>query len=142
MDRELKKEQHYWHFVTASVYVLMLLVMVTVLVIGNKLPTSISVFDFFLLVLATFRVTRLLVHDLVLDFIRDFFKEAEGGFKKSMHDLLDCPWCTGAWVSLGIGFLYFLTPLFWPIILVFAVAGFGTILTILASMMMVSLRDK
>lgn len=142
MDNEFKKDQHYWHFITASVYVLILLVMVAVLVAAGKLPTTINVFDFFLLVLSTFRVTRLLVHDLVSDFVRDFFKEATVGFKKTMHDLLDCPWCTGAWVALGIGFLYFLTPLFWPIMLIFAVAGFGTILTILASMMMVTLRGK
>jgi hypothetical protein len=83
-----------------------------------------------------------MVHDLVLDFIRDIFTDSTHGLGLSLHDLLDCPWCTGAWVALGLGFFYFATPLAWPALLVLAVAGFGTLLTILASLMMVSLNGK
>lgn len=140
--QDIKKDQHFWHFVTSSVYGFFLVIMVLHLNKLERIPSSIPVFDFFVLTLATFRITRLLVHDLVMDFIRDPFKEASGGLKLSIHDLLDCPWCTGAWVALFVGFFYSLTPLAWPVILIMAIAGFGTLLTILASLMMVKLNGK
>lgn len=137
-----KNDQHFWHFITSAVFGIITLLMVFYLVATKNVPRQIPTFDFIMLTLATFRITRLLVHDLVLDFIRDQFKNATSGLKLSMRDLLDCPWCTGAWVSLFVGFAYFVTPLAWPIILIMAVAGFGTLLTILASLMMVRLNGK
>jgi hypothetical protein len=137
-----KKDQHFWHFITSTVYVFTLIVMIVVLNRLGKVIDGIPLFDFFMLALATFRVTRLLVHDLVFDFVRDFFDDFTHGLGLSMKQLLNCPWCTGAWVSLGLGFLYFLTPLAWPALLILAVAGLGTLFTILASLMMVSLNGK
>ncbi len=142
MDERNKKDQHFWHFITSLIYGAIFLLMLTALSFNGKIPHSIPTFDFFMLTLATFRITRLLVHDLVLDFVRDQFAGATGGLKLSMHDLLDCPWCTGAWVALFVGFAYFTTTLAWPVILIMAVAGFGTLLTILASLMMVKLNGK
>lgn len=142
MDTNNKKDQHFWHGVTAAIFLFVLVVMVGVLQITDKIPTRIPLFDFFMLTLATFRITRLLVHDLVSDFIRDPLEKYTNGLGRSMKQLLGCPWCTGAWVALGAGFFYFITPLAWPILLIFAIAGFGTLLTILASLMMVSLSGK
>lgn len=142
MNIDIKKDQHFWHFVTASVFGLLAILLIVLINQAGKNPQSIPLFDFFILALATFRVTRLLVHDLVLDFVRDFFETSSRGLGLSMHDLLDCPWCTGAWISLAVGYVYFLLPIAWPVLLVLAVAGFGTLLTILASLMMVSLDNE
>ncbi|EKE25197.1 MAG: hypothetical protein ACD_5C00254G0004 [uncultured bacterium] len=142
MEQDLKKNQHFWHLVTSTVYGILLLLMILVLNKFGKITTSVPVFDFFLLTLATFRITRLFVHDLVLDFVRDQFSNSTHGIGLTMHDLLDCPWCTGAWIALFVGFLYFATPLAWPILFIMAIAGFGTLLTILASLMMVKLNGK
>lgn len=137
-----KKDQHFWHFVSSAVYAVLILAMTLILYIQEKIPVSVPVFDFFMLTLATFRITRLFVHDLVLDFVRDQFRNSTHGLGLTLHDLLDCPWCTGAWVALFVGFAYFTIPIAWPIILIMAVAGFGTLLTILASLMMVKLHGK
>ncbi len=142
MNTDIKKDQHFWHFVTAATFGLLSVLLIAILARHGKVPRSVPLFDFFMLVLATFRVTRLLVHDLVSDFIRDFFSANDRGLKLSMHDLLDCPWCTGAWVALTLGYLYFLLPAAWPILFILSLAGFGTLLTILASLMMVKLEGK
>ncbi|EKE11955.1 MAG: hypothetical protein ACD_14C00060G0004 [uncultured bacterium] len=142
MEIDYKKDQHFWHFITSTIYLALIILMIVSLNKLGKIPNHIPTFDFFMLALATFRITRLLVHDLVSDFVRDAFSDATYGLKLTLHDLLDCPWCTGAWVSLFVGFAYFTTPLAWPILLIMAVAGFGTLLTILASLMMVSLNGK
>ena len=134
--------QHFWHFVTATIYALLTILMVLFLSSHEKIPTNISVFDFFMLTLATFRATRLLVHDQVMDFVRDWFSDATEGLSLSVRDLLDCPWCTGTWVALFLGFAYFATPLAWTVLLILAISGFGTLITILASLMMVKLNGK
>lgn len=142
MENDIKKDQYFWHFVTASIYGVLTLLFIFILWKINRIPRSISAFDFWMITLATFRITRLLVHDLVSDFIREPFKDAESGIKKSIHDLLDCPWCTGTWVALIVSFFYFVFPISWPIILIMGVSGVGTLLTILASLMMVRLKEK
>jgi hypothetical protein len=142
MNKDIKKDQYFWHFITASIFGLLTVFLVIILNKAGKNPNSVPMFDFLMLTLAVFRVTRLLVHDLVSDFVRDFFATSTHGLGLTMRDLLDCPWCTGAWVSLGIGYVYFLLPIAWPILFILAIAGFGTLLTILASLMMVSLNGK
>ena len=142
MQLNIKKDQHFWHLVTATMFGLVTILMMVYLISHREVPVGIPLFDFFMLTLATFRVTRLLVHDVVLDFIRDLFADATGGLALSLHDLLDCPWCTGTWVALFLGFFYFATPLAWPFLLVMAVSGFGTLLTIFASLMTIELERK
>ncbi len=105
-----------------------------------------SPFDFFLLSLATFRLTRLLVYDGVMQFFRDFFlrkKEIReegnvevkrlkprGGISKIIAELLDCPWCTGMWMAFFCLFLYTFFPQSYFFISVLAVAGSATFIQI------------
>ena len=77
-------------------------------------------FEFFLITLATFRLTRLLVYDKITTFIRNPFHEtreeleSDGavvevlyvkgkGIRKFIGELLSCHWCTGMWCA---AFLY------------------------------------
>jgi len=63
------------------------------------------------LALASYRLTRLLVYDKVLNFIRDYITQStkESGFIKSSQYFLTCPWCAGVWMSLFIITLYLAT---------------------------------
>lgn len=105
----------------------------------------IGVFDFFILVLASFRLTRLFVYDKITQFVRDFFqrttlvdgvivREKYGrGPLRTLSDLLDCPWCTGVWVALPVIFFYFYTPFAWYPLLLLAVTGFATFIQLSAN---------
>lgn len=101
--------------------------------------------DFFLLALAVFRLTRLVVFDKITEFLRrPFFDEVEetengtievyyvpkkSGVKKFFGELLSCYWCTGIWVSAGLVALeYFLPIAAELLILLLAAAGFAAIL--------------
>jgi len=98
-------------------------------------------FDFILLALAVFRLTRLLVYDRITAFIRKPFHEikeemeADGtmvevvyvkgtGVRKFFGELLSCHWCTGVWCSviLYTGYI-FLNNLFQPVIYILAIAA-------------------
>ena len=86
---------------------------------------------FFLLALASFRITRLIVFDRITEFIRrPFFDEiVEKNEMGQEEELLDCYWCTGFWVSLLLFLLYWFFPqVAEPVILVFALAGAAAII--------------
>ena len=95
--------------------------------------------DLFILILASFRLTRLLVFDEITSFIRKPFltvtyeNSADGqmleytevrgeGLQAWIGQLLSCHWCAGIWSTIMIVLIYYLTPLY-PLLLILAVAG-------------------
>ena len=97
--------------------------------------------QFIIFALASFRLTRLIVHDKITQFIRNpFHKEIEEtdengnteiyieikgkGVRAWIGELLSCYWCTGVWCS---AFLYGIW-LIWPssaepLLIILAIAG-------------------
>lgn len=97
-------------------------------------------FEFIVLILASFRITHLIVFDEIASFIRKPFidvieRENEEGFKEVIVEvkgkglrrfigkLISCYWCTGIWVSLGVVCLFYLYPKSFFLFIVFAIAG-------------------
>ncbi len=93
-----------------------------------------------IIVLASFRLTHLIVYDDIMSFLREpFFSvsyEADpsgqvvrhihlkgSGFRRWLGILLSCHWCVGIWSSTAIVALYFLVPAAFPILVVLAAAG-------------------
>jgi hypothetical protein len=79
--------------------------------------------------LASYRVTRLLVSDGIIDRPRDALMERlRRRERDKLVELIECPWCTGFWVALGVVVARRLAPRVWdPIARVFAysaAAGF------------------
>lgn len=107
---------------------------------------DISWIELFVISLASFRLTRLIVFDNITEFLRTpFFDEVievgpdgeeeayyvpkKGIISGPIGELLSCYWCTGIWVALAVCIFYFLWPHFaTPFILVMAVAGMGAII--------------
>lgn len=126
MANTSKNEQYFWNFLTSLFFVILLIISIYLLVIKNKLPISITFFDFIIIGLTTFRLTHLFVHDLVTNFIRDYFLKFSTGLGKTISNLLSCHWCTAMWVALIISFIFFyFTPYSWYFVIVIALAGLG-----------------
>lgn len=110
-----------------------------------------GLFDFLLIVLATQRMTRLMVYDGIMLWFRDLFwdcsreidkqggityinrKKPKNGFRRLMADLLACPWCVGVWLSLLAVTIYFIEPIGRVMILILAVAGLSGFLQIMVN---------
>jgi hypothetical protein len=76
-------------------------------------------FDLLLLMLASFRLTHLIVSDDIMEPFRQLW--AKFPF---VHELVTCYWCCGIWVSALLVLLHGHFPtLARPIILIFAVAA-------------------
>ncbi len=96
-------------------------------------PRSISLFDFLLLSLATFRLVRLFTYDHVTLFIRNYFADPMPGMRKSAGDLLNCPWCFGVWAGTFVVFFYYTTPMAWYALLVLAISGVGSFIQLVSN---------
>jgi hypothetical protein len=101
---------------------------------------DISWLHFVVLILASFRLTHLIVFDEITSVIRDPFVKViyerdesgqmvrniqieDSGWRHWMGLLLSCHWCTGIWASLALVALYLWLPSSFPLHLILAVAG-------------------
>jgi hypothetical protein len=141
-------DQDIWNSVYSVLFLFFCSVLVKILIsVRGSLPTSISFFDTVLIVLATFRLTRLFVYDKITRFIRDFFflahesyteegvtyfakKERMHGPLRTAYELLTCPWCFSVWAATVVTFFYFLTPSAWLPIFILAISGVATVIQI------------
>jgi hypothetical protein len=102
--------------------------------------------ELLLIVLASFRLVRLMVYDKITAFFREqFYDEKEGrsgmelvkppfGPRRALADLLTCPWCFGVWAVATVVFFYFLTPYAYFPVLILALSGVATMLQLVANM--------
>lgn len=110
---------------------------------------SLTWFEIFLLVFASFRLTRLFVYDQITRKIRALFleeveevlpdgskqwyvKPREGIVRSFFGNLLSCYWCTGIWstIFLFIGFVFFPHIFIW-IIVILAIAGLAAVIEVI-----------
>ena len=140
-----------WHIFTVILFLILFFLFSYILVVLDRPPGEISVIEIVLLSLAIFRLTYLFVYDEVFSFVRDLVRDIKTvekngelvdikvrpgyGIKRSFFDLLNCPWCTGMWVTLVLTFLFFLTPLAWYFVLLLALAGAGTLVHVVAEIL-------
>ncbi|MED1202539.1 DUF1360 domain-containing protein [Heyndrickxia acidicola] len=100
----------------------------------------------FLLSIASFRLTRLIVYDQITSFIRrPFHEEIEEtgpdgtvetyiqikgkGLRHWIGELLSCYWCTGIWCAALLYLLWCLAPrIAEPAVLILAIAGIGSVI--------------
>ena len=129
------KEQNFWNIIFSIVFVLLVFYISYKIIERNpNLITEISFFEFLIISVATFRLARLLTYDKIMFFLRDFF-DKKRGIRRTIHELLTCPWCTGIWAALFVITLYLLVPLGNIFILIIAIAGVGSFIQSLANMM-------
>jgi hypothetical protein len=127
---------------------------VLIMVLFNRpWPAWIDGGDFLILCLATFRLTSVVSEEKVARCLRaPFCKKVtvededgtlreeevpyEGGLRKTMGELILCPWCTGIWIATALTFFWLLAPGIARVCaLAFAVAAGGLLFQILAKLM-------
>ncbi len=116
-------DQYFWNFVFGLFFLVLVTVGAIVLETESRIPFDELTFtDFALMTLATWRLTRLFVYDTVMKWFREQFydvkKVGKGytlekpkfGARRTIADLITCPWCFGLWAGASVTFFYLLTP--------------------------------
>ncbi len=138
-------DQYFWNIVFSVFFLILMILGAIILETESRIPLSeLALVDYVLIALASWRVTRLFVYDTITKFFREQFwdvvKVGKGyqlekppyGPRRTLADLMCCPWCFGIWSTAMVTFFYLITPYaLYPIIFLAlsAVASFLQILS-------------
>jgi len=96
-----------------------------------------------LMVLATYRLTRILVFDKIFKLFRDFFRARQRLYLFFVvKEIITCPWCAGVWVALAIIGIYFLLPFGQLFTILLAISGIASFIVILVNYVGLSTEEK
>ena len=139
--------QYVWNFVF-TVFFLILVVMGAIILDteARMSLTDLTLTDYVLITLASWRLLRLFIYDAITKFFREQFWDAAGigeitilekpksGPRRTLADLLSCPWCFGVWATATVTFFYLLSD--WAIfpIIILALSAVATFLQLLANL--------
>jgi hypothetical protein len=140
-------EQYFWNFVFSVFFVVLVFLGSIILESGTyRTWASLTLLDLSIITLATFRLIRLVTYDKITAFFREQFYDEKsvrggvvlekpaGGPRRTLADLVSCPWCLGVWGSAMVIFFYMLTPYAYYPILLLAIAGVATVLQLTANL--------
>jgi len=96
-----------------------------------------------LMVLATYRLTRILVFDKIFKLFRDFFRTHQRLYVfYVIKEIITCPWCAGVWVALIIVAVYFLIPFGDLFVILLTISGIASFIVILVNYVGLSTEEK
>lgn len=86
-----------------------------------------------LLALATYRATRLITKDKILNQFREKVKKKgeHNSFFYTINELLVCSWCVSVWVGLILTMLYYTTQLSIPLLVILSISAVASILQVI-----------
>ncbi len=140
-------DQYFWNVVFMLFFVCLVFMAAVILDSESYKPyAELTVLDLTLITLASFRVIRMVVYDKIFAFFREQFYDATEtkgkillvkpatGPRRTLADLLSCPWCFGVWACFMVTFFYLLTPYaFFPVLFI-ALSAVATFLQLLANL--------
>lgn len=140
-------DQYFWNLVFLVFFSVLIFLATVVLETEAWKPyQDLTLFDCALIVLASFRIVRAVIYDKIFAFFREQFYDAsevkgkillvkpEGGPRRTIADLLSCPWCFGVWATAMVSFIYLLTPFAFYAVLVLALSGAASFLQLTANL--------
>ncbi|MCB9812538.1 DUF1360 domain-containing protein [Candidatus Nomurabacteria bacterium] len=140
-------DQYFWNFVSVLFFVILVVMGAIILETEARIPlVDLALVDYVLITLASWRLTRLFVYDVVTKWFREQFWDVKKvgrslqlvkpktGPRRTVADLMDCPWCFGMWAAASITFFYLITPYaVFPVVLL-ALSGVATFLQLLSNL--------
>jgi len=140
-------DQYFWNFVFTVFFTILIVLGAIILETESRIPLAeLTIVDYVLITLASWRVVRLFVYDALTKFFREQFwdvvkvgrgyrlEKPKAGPRRTIADLLSCPWCFGMWAVATVTFFYLITPYaVFPVILL-AISAVATFLQLLSSL--------
>ncbi len=140
-------DQYFWNIVFILFYTGLLVMAGIILNTEARMSyVDLTILDITLLSLASFRMTRMFVYDNMTKFLREQFWDVKmvrnkvllvkpvTGPRRTLADLMGCPWCFGVWATTFITFFYLLTPHAYFPVLILAISAIATVLQLFANM--------
>lgn len=140
-------DQYFWNFVFSFFFLFLVVMGAIILETEARIPwAELTLVDFTLMTLATWRLIRLFVYDHITKWLREQFydvkKVGKGytlekpkfGVRRTIADFFTCPWCIGVWMAALVVFVYLLTPYAYYIALFLSISVVATFLQLLTNL--------
>lgn len=138
-------DQYFWSFVFVSFFTILVVMGAIILETEARIPLgALSLTDFALIALASWRLTRLFVYDEMFRFVREQFWDVEKvgkgyqlvrpvvGPRRALADLTDSPWAFGLFATALVTFSYLITSYAVFPVLLLALSAVATFLQLLS----------
>ena len=87
------------------------------------------------IILASFRMTRILIFEKIFKYLRDVIKQKEDYYViGTIRSIITCPWCLGVWTTLVMIIFYYLVPFGDLLAYVLALAGIANLIILLSNL--------
>ena len=138
-----KPKQNAWNFTSLFVYFILLVTVGFILERKGIDITKTSIKDLVFIILASYRLTRIVVFEKIFKFFRDFVKSQEKyAVLTTLKFIITCPWCMGVWMSLIAVLLFFVVPYGKIVVYILAISGGASFIIMLANYLVLTVDEK
>jgi hypothetical protein len=131
-----ERKHQAWNFWSAFVFFGLVVLVGYLLDIKGVEIEEITLKEAIVIILASYRMTRILVFEKIFKYFRDMLKRREDLYLiGTLSSIITCPWCAGVWVTLIIIVFYFLIPFGVLLVYVLALAGIASIVILYSNML-------
>lgn len=136
-------KQNAWNFASLFIYFILLSITGYFVQQNGFNINELSIKELVIIVLAIYRLTRIIVFEKIFKYFRDFVK-ARKNFKifNTIVSIITCPWCAGVWVSLLMFIFYYLVPYGKLLVYILALAGVASFLILLSNLLALKVEEK
>ncbi len=135
--------QNAWNFGSLFVYLGLLILVGFLLKKKGVDLINIPPREIIVIILATYRLTRIIVFEKILKFLRDFVRSKQNfTVLNTVRFIITCPWCAGVWVAMIIVVIYYFVPYGVFIVYVLAISGVASFIVLLANITGLVIEEK
>jgi hypothetical protein len=131
-----ERKHQAWNFWSAFIFFGFVVLVAFLLDKNNTDIKELKFKEALVIILASYRMTRILVFEKIFKYLRDAFKRKEKLYIiGTLSSIITCPWCAGVWVTLVIISFYFLIPYGTLLVYVLALAGVASLVILISNIM-------
>jgi hypothetical protein len=142
MGKSERKHQA-WNFWSAFVFFALVVLVGYLLDRQGIRIERIGIRDALVIILASFRMTRIIVFEKIFKYLRDVLRRGEDLLVVgTLSNIITCPWCSGVWVTLIIIVFYYLVPYGMLLCYVLALSGVVSLVILYSNMVQMRAERK
>jgi hypothetical protein len=131
-----ERKHQAWNFWSAFFFFAMVLLVGYLFKKKGIVIEDITLKEAIVIVLASYRMTRIIVFEKIFKYLRDVVKRRDSLYiVGTVSNIITCPWCAGVWVTLIIVVFYYLVPYGTLLTYVLALAGVASIVILYSNML-------
>ncbi len=136
-------QQNFWNFSSLFFYLGLIVLAGFMMQANGTEIRDVTTKDLIIVILATYRLTRLVVFEKIFKFVRDLIKNNNRyALFNTLQFIVTCPWCTGVWMALVVFVFFYLIPYGDLLVYALAIAGIASFLVQAANLVGLHLEEK